>query len=140
MKKTLLLIPLLCISTGLLAKVTYDDALESNQPFEEANAAVHNPPDTQGLSAGETPDGSASPQVVTFSTGAESTSIITKTLKPVNGWACSLSKVSGYYGRGLKGTTAEVFQSGGNWKLTSGRSSCGGCAVSASAVCWELAP
>ncbi|MEZ9361467.1 hypothetical protein AB4175_16510 [Vibrio cyclitrophicus] len=140
MKKVLLLLPLLCLSTGVLAKVTYEDALESARPYEEANTAVHNPPDDFGLTPDESPDGNTSPQVVTFSTGAESTTIITKTLKPVNGWACSLSKVSGYYGRGLKGTTAEVFQSGGNWKLTSGRPSCGGCAVSASAVCWELAP
>jgi hypothetical protein len=57
MKKTLLFVPLLCISTGVLAKVTYEDALESARPYEEANAAVHNPPDTKGLSEGEEPDG-----------------------------------------------------------------------------------
>ncbi|WP_299144002.1 hypothetical protein [uncultured Vibrio sp.] len=77
-------------------------------------------------------------QVVEFSTGGETTSVITKTLKPTNGWVCALSKVSGYYMRGLKGTTAEVFQSNGYWKLTSGRASCGGCAVSANAICWEV--
>ncbi|CAK3641984.1 MULTISPECIES: hypothetical protein [Vibrio] len=80
----------------------------------------------------------ASSQVVEFSTGGETTSVITKTLKPTNGWVCALSKVSGYYGRGLKGTDAHVYQSGGYWKLTSGRASCGGCAVSAKAVCWEV--
>ncbi|MEZ9102221.1 hypothetical protein AB4586_06965 [Vibrio sp. 10N.222.49.E4] len=53
MKKTLLFVPLLCISTGVLAKVTYEDALESARPYEEANAAVHNPPDDFGLTAGE---------------------------------------------------------------------------------------
>ncbi|MEZ8087674.1 hypothetical protein [Vibrio sp. 1S139] len=50
MKKVLLLLPLLCLSTGVLAKVTYEDALESARPYEEANAAVHNPPDNFGLS------------------------------------------------------------------------------------------
>ncbi|WP_299143296.1 hypothetical protein [uncultured Vibrio sp.] len=58
MKKTLLLVPLLCISTGVWAKVTYEDALESARPYEEALAAVHNPPDDFGLSDNEVPDGS----------------------------------------------------------------------------------
>ncbi|CAK1764104.1 conserved exported hypothetical protein [Vibrio crassostreae] len=53
MKRTLLLVPLLSLSTGVLAKVTYEDALESARPYEEANAAVHNPPDTRGLTEGE---------------------------------------------------------------------------------------
>ncbi|OED62718.1 hypothetical protein A165_14270 [Vibrio tasmaniensis ZS-17] len=57
MKKTLLFVPLLCVSTGVLAKVTYEDALESARPYEEANAAVHNPPDDFGLSDREVPDG-----------------------------------------------------------------------------------
>lgn len=60
MKKTLLLVPFLCISTGALAKVSYEDALESAQPYEEANAAVHNPPDDFGLTPGEEPDGNQS--------------------------------------------------------------------------------
>jgi hypothetical protein len=53
MKKILLLAPLLCLSTGVLAKVSYEDALESAQPYEEANASVHNPPDDFGLSDAE---------------------------------------------------------------------------------------
>lgn len=57
MKKVLLFVPLLCISTSVLAKVTYEDALESARPYEEANAAVHNPPDDFGLSDREVPDG-----------------------------------------------------------------------------------
>ncbi|HBC3487098.1 TPA: hypothetical protein KDY96_003969 [Vibrio parahaemolyticus] len=53
MKKLLYLLPALLISGQTLAKVSYEDALESNRPYAEANAAVHNPPDTEGLTAAE---------------------------------------------------------------------------------------
>ncbi|EIA1590006.1 hypothetical protein C4G53_RS21970 [Vibrio parahaemolyticus] len=36
-----------------MAKVSYEDALESNRPYAEANAAVHNPPATEGLTPQE---------------------------------------------------------------------------------------
>ncbi|EGQ8533385.1 hypothetical protein [Vibrio parahaemolyticus] len=53
MKKLLYLLPALLISGQTFAKVSYEDALESNRPYAEANAAVHNPPDTEGLTAAE---------------------------------------------------------------------------------------
>lgn len=49
MKKWLLLLPVLCLSGQALAKVSYEDALESNRPYHDANGAVHIPPDTEGL-------------------------------------------------------------------------------------------
>ncbi|MFM2583591.1 hypothetical protein [Vibrio campbellii] len=55
MKTHYLLIPALCLSAISQAKVTYDDALESNKPYESANAAVHNPPDNEGLTEAEEP-------------------------------------------------------------------------------------
>ncbi|CAH1537939.1 conserved exported hypothetical protein [Vibrio jasicida] len=51
-----LLIPVLCFSSGVYAKVTYDDAIESNRPYTEANASVHNQWDDSGLSDAEQPD------------------------------------------------------------------------------------
>ncbi len=53
MKKLLFLLPVLLISGQVLAKVSYEDALESNRPYAEANAAVHIPPDTKGLGPDE---------------------------------------------------------------------------------------
>ncbi|KAB5597938.1 hypothetical protein [Vibrio parahaemolyticus] len=58
MKKLLYLLPALVMNGQVLAKVSYEDALESNRPYAEANAAVHNPPDTFGLTDAEQPDGS----------------------------------------------------------------------------------
>ncbi|WP_299695730.1 hypothetical protein [uncultured Vibrio sp.] len=57
MKHSVLLIAAMCLSTSALAKVSYEDALESNRPFEEANAAVHIPPSDFGLPDDEIPDG-----------------------------------------------------------------------------------
>lgn len=59
MKKLLLLLPVLCLSTGVLAKVTYDDAVESNRPYHDYNGSIHNPPDTQGLTDAEQPNDGA---------------------------------------------------------------------------------
>ncbi|EHJ9984877.1 hypothetical protein KB976_003980 [Vibrio parahaemolyticus] len=53
MKKILILLPILTMANSAFAKVSYEDALESNRPYAEANAAVHNPPDTEGLTAAE---------------------------------------------------------------------------------------
>lgn len=53
MKKILILLPILTMASSAFAKVSYEDALESNRPYAEANAAVHNPPDTEGLTAAE---------------------------------------------------------------------------------------
>ncbi|MDN4716422.1 hypothetical protein QYZ39_25765 [Vibrio parahaemolyticus] len=47
MKKLLLLLPVLCLSGQVLAKVSYEDAIESNRPYHDANGAVHIPPDDQ---------------------------------------------------------------------------------------------
>ncbi len=58
MKKLLLLLPVLCLSGQALAKVSYEDAIESNRPYHDANGAVHIPPDTKGLGPDELPDGS----------------------------------------------------------------------------------
>ncbi|ALM69491.1 hypothetical protein C1S99_25940 [Vibrio parahaemolyticus] len=60
MKKLLLLLPALCLSSQVLAKVSYEDAIESNRPYHDTNGAVHIPPDTKGLSEAEQPDGSES--------------------------------------------------------------------------------
>ncbi|MEZ8822532.1 hypothetical protein AB4425_17310 [Vibrio sp. 10N.261.51.A1] len=127
------------LSYSALAKVTLEDGYASEAEYWDSvkkNRAEYEKDLYTGLEVPENPSNSV--KVVEFSTGAETTSIITKTLKPVNGWVCSLSGVSGYYGRGLKGTDAKVYQSSGYWKLTSGRASCGGCAVSAKATCWEV--
>ncbi|EHK6027607.1 hypothetical protein IO699_003753 [Vibrio parahaemolyticus] len=56
MKKVLILLPILTMASSAFAKVSYEDALESNRPYAEANAAVHNPPDTFGLTDAEQPD------------------------------------------------------------------------------------
>lgn len=53
MKKLLLLLPALCLSGQALAKVSYEDAIESNRPYHDANGAVHIPPDTEGLTDAE---------------------------------------------------------------------------------------
>lgn len=60
MKKLLLLLPALCLSGQVLAKVSYEDAIESNRPYHDANGAVHIPPDTKGLGPDELPDDSSS--------------------------------------------------------------------------------
>lgn len=121
-----------------MAKVTLDDVYKADEAQRAQDLAAYEQY-KRDYSYPLKPNESSTPsgQVVEFSTGGETTSVITKTLKPTNGWVCSLSKVSGYYGRGLKGTDAHVYQSGGYWRLRSGRASCGGCAVSAKAVCWE---
>tara|TARA_B110000008_G_scaffold232110_1_gene235553 strand:+ start:489 stop:914 length:426 start_codon:yes stop_codon:yes gene_type:complete len=124
-------------SLSISAKVTLDDVYAADAPKRArdlANNAAHMARHSSPLRANDT---SGSNTVVEYSTGPESTSVITKTLKPISGWMCSLNGVSGYYGRGLKGTTADVYQDSGYWKLTSGRPSCGGCAVSAKAICWQ---
>ena len=121
-----------------IAKVTLEDVYKADEAqraqdlaeFEQYKRDYSYPLEPNESS---TPSG----QVVEFSTGGETTSVITKTLKPTNGWVCSLSKVSGYYGRGLKGTDAHVYQSGGYWRLKSGRASCGGCAEIGRASCRE---
>ena len=55
MKKVMVIIAALSstLSCSALAKVTYEDALASSRPYEEANAAVHIPPDTKGLTPRE---------------------------------------------------------------------------------------
>lgn len=53
MKQLLYLLSIICLSGSVLAKVSYEDALESNRPYAEANAAVHNPPATEGLTPQE---------------------------------------------------------------------------------------
>ncbi|TNZ89414.1 hypothetical protein CGK40_21540 [Vibrio parahaemolyticus] len=58
MKKLILLLPVLLLSSASMAKVTYEDALESSQAYYDANAAVHHPPATEGLTAAELQDGS----------------------------------------------------------------------------------
>ena len=141
MKKMMVIIAAFssALSYSALAKVTLEDGYASQAEYYESvkqNYAEYEKDLYDGLPRPQS--GSGSVQVVEFSSGSESTSIITKTLKPTNGWVCALSKVSGFYGRGLKGTDAHVYQSGGYWKLTSGRASCGGCAVSAKATCWEV--
>lgn len=59
MKKLLLLLPALCLSGQVLAKVSYEDAIESNRPYHDTNGAVHIPPDTKGLGPEELPDDNA---------------------------------------------------------------------------------
>ncbi|MFM2625763.1 hypothetical protein [Vibrio owensii] len=58
MKKRLLLLTILCLSNQTFAKVSYEDAIESNRPYHDANGAVHIPPDTKGLGPDELPDSS----------------------------------------------------------------------------------
>ncbi|ELB2239713.1 hypothetical protein QNZ93_004580 [Vibrio parahaemolyticus] len=49
-----------------MAKVTYEDALESSQAYYDANAAVHHPPSTSGLSEAETQEGGSSNEMGTW--------------------------------------------------------------------------
>ncbi|HHC7405607.1 hypothetical protein [Vibrio parahaemolyticus] len=58
MKKLLLLLPALCLSGQALAKVSYEDAIESNRPYHDANGAVHIQPDDKGLTDEELPNSS----------------------------------------------------------------------------------
>ncbi len=58
MKKLILLLPALCLSGQVPAKVSYEDAIESNRPYHDANGAVHIPPDDHGLGPDELPDSS----------------------------------------------------------------------------------
>ncbi|EHH1077184.1 hypothetical protein J7I01_002833 [Vibrio parahaemolyticus] len=51
--KKIVVLSMLILSSSVTAKVSYEDALESNRPYAEANAAVHNPPDTFGLTENE---------------------------------------------------------------------------------------
>ncbi|EIA1343072.1 TPA: hypothetical protein ACVU5C_003708 [Vibrio parahaemolyticus] len=53
MKKIFVLLSMLILSSSVTAKVSYEDALESNRPYHDANAAVHNPPDSFGLTPQE---------------------------------------------------------------------------------------
>ncbi|MEZ9670536.1 hypothetical protein AB4282_04205 [Vibrio lentus] len=120
------------------SKVTLDDVYAADAPKRArdlANNAAHMARHSSPLrpNIGD----SSSSQAVNFSIGGEANSVRTINLKPVTGWACALSKVSGYYGRGLKGNYAHVYKAGSMWKLKSGRASCGGCSVAAEAICWE---
>ncbi len=49
MKTLLLIASALLLSTGAVAKVTYEDAVNSTKEYYQANAAVHNPPQDSGL-------------------------------------------------------------------------------------------
>lgn len=66
MKKLFLLLPALLLSSASMAKVTYEDALESSQAYYDANAAVHHPPSTSGLSEAETQEGGSSNEMGTW--------------------------------------------------------------------------
>ncbi len=66
MKKLVLLLPALLLSSVSMAKVTYEDALESSQAYYDANAAVHHPPSTSGLSDAETQEGGSSNEMGTW--------------------------------------------------------------------------
>ncbi|TOG38877.1 hypothetical protein [Vibrio parahaemolyticus] len=63
MKKLVLLLPALLLSNVSMAKVTYEDALESSQAYYDANAAVHHPPAERGLTDAELQDGSGGNQM-----------------------------------------------------------------------------
>ncbi|HGZ7314692.1 TPA: hypothetical protein ACOL2D_004099 [Vibrio parahaemolyticus] len=54
MNRCVLLLPILLLSGTSIAKVTYEDALESNQAYYDANEAVNNPTESTGLSPSET--------------------------------------------------------------------------------------
>ncbi|TKE89601.1 hypothetical protein FCV53_18520 [Vibrio sp. F12] len=138
LKSVIIGMTMVCFTLPSVAKVTLDDVYKADAQ-DRADDLARNADYIARHSSPLKPyiGDSTSGQVVEYSTGGETTTVITKTLKSTNGWACALSKVSGYYGRGLKGTDAHVYQSGGYWRLKSGRASCGGCAVSAKAICWE---
>ncbi len=53
MRKLVLLTTALLLRGTSLAKVTYEDAVNSTQGYYQANAAAHNPPEKTGLSAEE---------------------------------------------------------------------------------------
>ncbi|TCT60438.1 hypothetical protein EDB44_11259 [Vibrio crassostreae] len=120
------------------SKVTLDDVYAADAPKRArdlANNAAHMARHSSPLYPQKSD--SSSGKVVNFSVGGEANTVRTIALKSTTGWACALSKVSGFYGRGLKGNYARVYQDGSVWKLKSGRASCGGCSVSAEAICWE---
>ncbi|WP_045500202.1 hypothetical protein [Vibrio hyugaensis] len=65
----LMIVSALCLNTSALAKVTVEDAIESNRPYAEANGAVHIPPDDRGLSGAEfDPDASENGEFGTWAT------------------------------------------------------------------------
>lgn len=138
-KSITLALTMTCFALPGLAKVTLDDVYKADAPKRAQDLADY----AQYLAENSSPlvprVGTSTPgKVTTFTVGGESNSVRTIALKSTTGWACALSKVSGYYGRGLKGNYARIYQSGGYWRLTSGRASCGGCSVSAEAICWEV--
>ncbi len=63
MKKLVLILPALLLSSVSMAKITYEDALESSQAYYDANAAVHHPPATEGLTDAELQDGNSGNQM-----------------------------------------------------------------------------
>ncbi|EJV0278796.1 TPA: hypothetical protein ACVU43_004228 [Vibrio parahaemolyticus] len=77
MKKLVLLLPALFLSSASIAKVTYEDALASSQAYYDANAAVHHPPSTSGLSDAETQEGSSGNEMGTWVKVSSSTTNIT---------------------------------------------------------------
>lgn len=60
MKHLLLMISALCLSSNVLAKVTYEDAVKSSEDFYRHNNAVNIPPSQEGLSSSEKQDTSGS--------------------------------------------------------------------------------
>nr|WP_102459522.1 hypothetical protein [Vibrio lentus]PMI59543.1 hypothetical protein BCU43_10350 [Vibrio lentus] len=141
MKKTMnavLLSSLFFISYSSAA-VTVEDILKSQQTIKAPNGMKD--PNNYDISRTDVNEPISNSDKKTnffeFSTGSESTTQKIKKMLPTSGYICSLNRSTGYYGRGLKGMDAQVYQSGGYWYLKSGRASCGGCATSAQAICFS---
>ena len=137
MKKYVLIILAIITSTAAVAKVTEADVARDRAWAASQNPSVpqsvidnqwdkyNNPPNETGGKS----------TYVRFSLNPPSDSVRSKTLKPTSTYICALSKIGGYYGRGLKGFDANVHESGSNWVLTVGKN-CGGCDNWGEAICW----
>ncbi|MDF5187732.1 hypothetical protein P3666_20940 [Vibrio parahaemolyticus] len=77
MKELILLLPALLLSSVSMAKVTYEDALESSQAYYDANAAVHHPPEHTGLGPDETQEDSSGNEMGTWVKVSSTTTDIT---------------------------------------------------------------
>lgn len=139
-KKIIFLVILLLFQSSFTANaITASEAIAQSKQITRPNGIKS--PNSYGISTSTVREAQTSVPVkklnfVEISSGGETTSVKTINLKPTSTWICALSKASGFYGRGLKGLDAQVFQSGGWWKLRSGRAGCGGCALATKAICW----
>lgn len=136
-KRFMLIVGALCTVLSLQAqsKVTLADAYEQNRAANERRRAMIDA-NVERQPLKPVWGSSSGTQVKTFKIG-EGLGYTKTYLERTNGWVCTLSGVSGFYGRGLKGFNLKIFKEDGYWKLSKGRGGCGGCSTGVEAICWK---